>query len=444
VQEEVLGPGRHFVMPIVNTVEVAKCIVVPAGQVGIVTAKTGKEQAAGHILAEKGEKGVWREVLPPGVYRMNPHGYEIKTSPAVEIHAGFVGFVTNKVGAKAKGKFAEEGEQGVLRDVLDPGIYYLNPLAVRVQEVQVGIDQVSFLDNQVVSFQSKDAFDIRVEATVEWELHPDAVAEVMADFGTPDAVEKNVIEAQATPSGRNAGAQYAAKEFMLGEGREKFQQSFTDDLVRKCKEKHIDVHSAFIRHITIPQNLLKPIQEAFISVEKQKTAKVWEETKNSAADLEREQALIQQATQEVEAQTQALVAEIDARAGQEVGAIDAETRQLVAQKQQEIAALEAKRTLVLGQANATVQQKLGEARASLFALQVGAFGGDGEAFRRYTFAESLPADLRLRLVQSGTGTLWTDLAGTAGAEDLVRMRILKAQQRDAAVKDALQKDAGGN
>jgi hypothetical protein len=192
------------------------------------------------------------------------------------------------------------------------------------------------------------------------------------------------------------------------------------------------VHSAFIRHITIPASLTKPIQEAFVSVEKQKTAKFWQDTRKSAGDLEREQALITQRTQEVEAQTGALVAKIAAQAEQEVGAIEAQTRQMVATKQKEIAELDAARTLALGQANATVQRKVGEARAGAFALKVKAFGGDADAFRKYAFADGLPEGFTLRLVQSGAGTFWTDIAGTAGADDLVKMKLL----RDSTAKDA--------
>ena len=42
------------------------------------------------------------------------------------------------------------------------------------------------------------------------------------------------------------------------------------------------------------------------------------------------------------------------------------------------------------------------------------FGAD-RAFARYAFAESLPEELRIHLVQTGEGTFWTDLQGTGGA-----------------------------
>lgn len=52
--------------------------------------------------------------------------------------------------------------------------------------------------------------------------------------------------------------------------------------------------------------------------------------------------------------------------------------------------------------------------AGLFKLKVAAFKGDGDAFARYTLAESVPDDLSIRLVETGEGTLWTDLDKTSG------------------------------
>ncbi len=39
---------------------------VPPEHMAIVTAKSGKTPSSGTLLVEKGEKGIWREVLPEG------------------------------------------------------------------------------------------------------------------------------------------------------------------------------------------------------------------------------------------------------------------------------------------------------------------------------------------------------------------------------------------
>ena len=310
--------------------------------------------------------------------------------------------------------FAQSGEKGILREVLQPGIYYLNPYEYRVREVEVGLNQISFLDADQIKFPSKDAFGISLDATVEWELKPESVAMVIDEFGARTEIEQKVLIAQSRSIGRLEGSRYGAKEFLLGEGREQIQSAFTQRLVEKCREKHVEVHSAYIRQISIPDNLLVPIRQSFVAKEKERTAKVQEETRRSAAALEREERLIEQRRQEVKAETKALVQQIAAETDRTIEEIHAETRRLVAEKQQAIAKLDAQRTELLGKAKAEVTRMQGEARAGRFALKVGAFNGDSKAFARYAFAESLPEDLQVRLVETGEGTFWTDLDTAAG------------------------------
>lgn len=504
-QRQVLGEGRHFVVPVFYEVERHPVVDVPPGQVGVVTARIGTDLPAGEILAAPGQKGIQRAVLPPGRHRLNPYGYKIEVKPATVIRPGYVGFVTSLVGAPPSrwlvvldgayagtahvssetpadpqlaararaaaaaapgaldaaelaaygrawatldrpqvdalrktagvsdllGPFAGPGEKGVWHDVLQPGLYYLNPYALAVREVEVGINQISFLGHDQIAFPSADAFDIRLDATVEWELHPRNVALVMAEFGARKEIEDKVLVAQSRSIGRLEGSKYGAKDFLLGEGRRQIQEAFTSRLLEKCREKHVTVHSAYIRHISIPDNLLAPIRESFVAQEIERTAKVQEETRKSAAALQRERSLIVQRKQEVHAETEALVQRLRAEANRQVAEIDAQTRRLVAEKQQEIARLEAQRTKLLGEAQAGVARLLGEARAGLFRLKVGAFKGDADAFARFSFADDLADDLQVRLVQTGPGTFWTDLDRSTGLTPPTGA-LLDQQQRQAA------------
>lgn len=432
--EHVLGEGRHFVLPVLYEVENHKLadlnMLIEPYQIGVVRAKVGTPLPAGRILADEGERGIRRRILPPGRHRLNPYAYEVEIQPATVIRPGYVGFVTRLVGTDPAGKYAGPGEKGIIKDVLQPGLYYLNPYEYKVREVEVGLNQVSFLEENQITFPSKDAFAIRLDASVEWELEPDKVAPVIGEFGARTEIEHKVLIAQSRSIGRLEGSKYGAKDFLLGEGREKIQHAFTNKLVAKCREKYVEVHSAYIRHITIPENLLVPIRQSFVAKEVERTAKVQQETKKSAATLEREQRLIEQRRQEVRFETEALIQQIKAEATRSVGEIEADTRRLVAEKQQAIAKLEAERTELLGRAHAEVKKMLGEAEATRFALKVKAFGGDSDAFARYAFSEALPADLRINLVQTGEGTFWTDLQGTGGA---VWGKLLQeAQQRKSA------------
>src|SRR5206468_10896465 len=78
IQREVKGEGWHFVPPILYTTELADNTLVPAGKVGIVTARGGRPLPPDRVLADEGEQGIQRHVWPPGSYRINKYGYEVE------------------------------------------------------------------------------------------------------------------------------------------------------------------------------------------------------------------------------------------------------------------------------------------------------------------------------------------------------------------------------
>ena len=147
VQRVPLAEGRHFLNPINNDWRIVRAMTIPAGSVGVVTSKTGKELAAGEILApDEDSKGVWKRVLGPGTYRLNPEGYDIAVMSAINIPIGYAGVVTSLTGKPApKGQFAGPGEKGVHEKILQPGLYYVNPRAYQVDVVEVGMNQVSIV-----------------------------------------------------------------------------------------------------------------------------------------------------------------------------------------------------------------------------------------------------------------------------------------------------------
>ncbi|MCX7846455.1 MAG: SPFH domain-containing protein [bacterium] len=511
VQEYVLGEGRHFLNPLLYSIEIRPCILIPAGKIGIVTSKVGTNRADRMVIVNEGEKGTWRRVLTPGLHRLNPYGYDVTVVDAAVITPGYVGFLTRLQGLPTTNAFAGPGEKGMLRTILQPGIYFINPVEYRVLAVEIGINQVTFAPPEreryaqstiahpdiaarlpspsaaphhelspaqqqaetrqylvrtsqmadwitgsfsarqkaeteriirqnvaqqiaqqgvevratapkdapkpapaAITFPSKDGFMISLDATIEWELLPDDVAEVMAEFGDVAAVEDKIIIPQSQSIGRLQGSTFLAKDFLLGDRREVFQEVFRQTLMEVARTKNIVIHSAFIRNIIIPDALLRPIRERYIAVEKEKTSRAWQATKRSAGDLQRERSLISQRTREIEARTEALVQLIRAEKERTVQQIAAQTRRLVAEKQAQIAQLDAQRTLTLGEANADVRRWLGEADAQGLQLKIAAIGSP-EAYTRYQLAQRLPANLTINIVRTGEGTLWTDLEKTAGA-----------------------------
>ena len=147
VQRIPLPEGRHWRNPVMNDWRIERAITIPVGKVGVVTAKVGKELPSGKILAaDKDSKGIWEDVLGPGTYRLNPEGYQVTELDVINIPIGYVGVVTSQTGEPVMpGEFAGPGQKGVMQDVLQPGLYYINNRAYQVDVLEIGMNQVSIL-----------------------------------------------------------------------------------------------------------------------------------------------------------------------------------------------------------------------------------------------------------------------------------------------------------
>ncbi|NCA82637.1 MAG: hypothetical protein EOM72_07790 [Opitutae bacterium] len=505
IQEEVLGEGRHFLNPWLYEREIRPVVLIPPGKVGIVTSKVGEELPEGEFLAERGQKGIWRNVLGPGKYRMNPVGYQIDIVDAIGIPVGYDGVVTSLSGTQtAPSEFAKRGQKGVRSDVLQPGLYFVNPREYKVDVLEIGVNQVSlmgkgggavitknlmasqnvamdrlqlnviqeqqekradymrsesssgmrlgrlapasapvksasgvkkdkpaemmdfaaapppaslsFVLNQFVEFPSRDGFEISLDMTVEFELLPKDVAWLFRTYGDLPAAVDKVIMPQILSVSRLKGSAYGAKDFIVGEGREKFQNELTDALARTLEEKRIRIHAALIRHVNVPGQILDPIQQASLAQEQDLTNREKQNTAKKQAELNTELSLIGQRREQVAQETEKIKAIVKADEEKQVAEIQGDTMRQAAEIEKQTAGVNAERITTLGTADAKVVSLVEGEKAKGLQLKVKAFG-DPEAYNLWTLASALGDDLKINILHAGPGTLWTDLE-KAGLSDL--------------------------
>lgn len=157
ILKEMLGPGRHFRCPLWWERELVADKVIEPGSVGVVTSKLGKNLPAGEFLVdgELGEteyKGILRKVLGPGTYRVNPYAYEVSIIKTETIgsgvhpkQAGWVDIPAGYVGVVTNlAANAETGATtGIAPNVLPPGLYPINPREQNVDVVEIGFREKS-------------------------------------------------------------------------------------------------------------------------------------------------------------------------------------------------------------------------------------------------------------------------------------------------------------
>jgi len=455
VQEEVRGPGRYFLNPIEYDWKEVPLVEVSAGspeswdwdsngrlkdpstlpKLGLVAAKGGKTPPPGTEVVDEGFKGLQKRILTPGTYKINPQQYEVTLVDAVVVPPGSVGVVTRLIGdtgeiesrpfiatpttmgTEASRLVAGPRQRGVLRDVLQPGIYYINPRIAKVTPVTVGYDAVTLNhdSNTGIIFYSSDGYLVEADFTVVWGRTPQDAPHIVATIGNVETVRQNIIEPAMKAACQNIGAGYTAKQLIQGTSREEAQAALSENLKAQVRSRHVDVLLALIRNIAIRDSsgkdatmgLLATIQQANIEVERELTNQQKTQTAIVKARLEQATKLVDVARETVASETLVRVANIQADSQKKAAEIDAQRELDVSAIQLQVAQLDAQRTTIMGKAAAEVSRLKNDAEAKGAKMLIDAFGS-AQAYNLFTFAKNFDPQ-ELRLIFAGPGTFWTDL-----------------------------------
>ena len=162
IQARTLGPGLHFLIPFLYAPKKYQFTVISESEVGIIESIDGDPVPPGKIFAKVvaghnsfqdgenflrngGQKGPQIEILPPGVYRINPILFTVRKTPAQMIDKGKIALITSMDGKpvpagrllahKVDGHSNFEngemflqngGQKGPQIEILLPGTYRIN------------------------------------------------------------------------------------------------------------------------------------------------------------------------------------------------------------------------------------------------------------------------------------------------------------------------------
>jgi hypothetical protein len=382
---------------------------------------------------------VRKDVLQPGLYYVNAKEYKVDVLEIGINQVSLLGQGGSKVVTKARQLGQSQALNVLQANVLEKqeqkradyfskrASSFAAPQSRRGQQVDFkagtrvrDADHATMEEGEMnlmelLSFPSRDGFTIHLDMTVEFELDPGDIAGIYRRYGDLPAVVDKIIMPQITSISRNKGSEYRAKDFIVGEGREKFQNDLTDSLEETLGAKDIKVYNALIRHVEVPDEIRAPIQMTSIAVEQDLTNKERQNTARKEAELNTELSLIAQRGEQVMQETEKIKAEIAADLDKQVAQIQAETLKKAAEIKKLTAAITADKVRVLGQAQAAALEKVEGEKANGLQLKTAAFG-DPVAYARWIFADTLNPRMKLNIIHAGDGTLWTDLEKTGFAE----------------------------
>ena len=402
IQLSVLTEGRYFRNPLFWDWEIHPITVIPAGHIGVQTRLFGRDipvqdLARGKLFADDGEKGLLRNVFKPGSYRVNPHAYDVEISPAVEIPAGFVGIVTELAGTDPVDRnqfIVQTGEKGVQPIVLQPGIYYVNPYAKRIDLMDIRSQRHEMFGDDALRFPTSDGFDMRVMLIVEWAVDVARAPEVRVRIGEQgeDENSNEILQKIVIPAirgyGRIIGSQYSAPEYISGVSRIIFQSNLLERVHATCMNRGVSIKSILISDISPPEEIALPIRDREIARE--------ELTRNEAQLLQARadqqlayrSAMIGLESRKVQAETEKLQEVIAASNRLDVALVEQEKNLAIARTDLEAAAQEAEAVRARGKADADVVVMSHKAEADALAQSVKAFGS-GSALAEYEMLQTV-------------------------------------------------------
>ena len=434
VLKQVRGPGRHFLNPWTFTVKEIGDVDVRPGQIGLVKNNIGKALPPDRFIAGPDEKGTQKQVLTPGIWRINQFGRVVQIVPATVIEPGYVGVQTLREGR----------EKGILPDVLQAGYYNINPRERRVDTVEIGyrvwevhtkgkVVTVKDSDGKArqvrqieegtgVSFPLADGKQMYLDFTVVWGIFPEDAPRIIQEYGTVDMVEKKIIEPQVVSICKNAGSNLTTQQFIEGATREKFQQAVTEALKELGRKKGIHFLIALVRGFHPAEDIKATIQAQMLAEEEMETLRIVQQRDTVAAQLERAEKMVDVAVKDFDAETEALVREEEERGHKKADETKAEADREVAALLKQAAEKEAQTVKIIGQADANVIEATKKAEAKRLELLIEAYGGPGP-YNLAIFAESLPADIEIEYRYAGPGTLWTEAKSSIA--DMAAKKILE-------------------
>jgi hypothetical protein len=397
-------------------------VIIEPGHMLSVFNRVGEDLPAGQRLAEDNRhKGIRKQMLTPGRWRLNPYGVEWKKEDiceATRVEPGYVGVQTVNTGPNKE----------ILPTVLPAGIYYNNRVERTITPIEVGyrvweehteMETAQVEENGVrktvqrakpdtgVSFSLADGKQMQIDVAVVWGIWPKDAPRVVKDYGNEDQAEQKVIIPQVRSKCETLGSNLTTQEFIEGETREKFQEELTKSLQEIGKDKGLEVLIALVRGFHPDEQIKTTIQNARLAQEEKITLAVEQQRDTVNAQLEEAKQMVDVAVRDFDAQTEALVKGELENGLKKAAETKADADMNVAEIKRQIAEIQAEITKTVGGAEAAVIKAQKEAEAKGFELEVQAYGG-ADNYVRAQFAENLPEDMNIMFLPVGSGTLWTN------------------------------------
>jgi len=362
-QIEVLFPGTYRINTDLFHVEIQNATVVPANNVGLITALDGEPlpeaeyvakpvvghndfQNASKFLQAGGQRGPQFDVLKPGTYYINPLIFKIELDDVAVVERGQVAVVVSNVGdepVEVKNAITEaaklddvkpgteaykaiekrlnmgieryvvpKGYRGIQQEVAGPGFYYLNRRAymayvIDTTNITIDWDNADSTRFDPLKVISRDGFEISVSVKVVIRVRPDQAPYMVAKIGSIENLILHVIHPMIDSSFRNQASSTSAMNFM--QDRQEEQRKAEERAKAELEKYHVECVSVLICQINLPQELMDTQTKKIIAQQQQAMYQDMQKAEQTRIATEKTRAEADQQKNLVEAEIGVKIAE---------------------------------------------------------------------------------------------------------------------------------------
>ncbi|MBP9822497.1 MAG: hypothetical protein KBC81_03605 [Candidatus Pacebacteria bacterium] len=430
-QMSIIPPGKYRINPKIFSVTSVDIIDIPQGKVGIVTTKEGTPLKTGEIAGPEvgghnsfqdpkafiengGNKGLQEQVLLAGRYFINPYFASVEVKDMTEVPIANVGVVVAFVGKEGQdvtgegfrhGNMVHKGERGVWIDVLDPGMYPINPFTHSVKLVPTanvvlnwatGKNESHKLDEKLstITVRSSDGFTFNLDVSQIIHIPRTDAPKVIARFGSMQALVTQVLEPTIGNYFRNAAQNSDAISFL--KERTQRQTEAKTAISKALAEYNVGAIETLIGDINPPEALMKTLTDRKIADQEKVTYQTQMEAEGVRQSLNQARALADTQKEVVAAERKVSIADFDKQTAIKKAEGEGEAAKINARANAEAAvatgeaqakvttlngAAEAGKTLAVGNAEAEVIEKKTKAmdRSQYAAVEIArALAGSGK------------------------------------------------------------------
>lgn len=389
-----------------------------------------------------GKKGLQEQVMLAGTYYINPLFISVATVPMTEVSIGYVGVVVAYVGRKGTdvsgegfkhGNMVQRGEKGVWADVLDPGKYAINPHTHKVELVPTTNIVLNWatakteshkLDANLstITVRSSDGFTFNLDVSQIIHVSRTNAPKVIARFGNMNNLVTQVLEPLIGNYFRNSAQKSDVIDFLLK--RSERQAEAKGHIEHALSEYDVQAVDSLIGDIVPPEELMKTLTDRKVAQQQQVTYDTQRQAEAGRQMLEEQTALADTRKEVVAAERRVTVAGQDAKAAVNKANGEAEAKTINAKADAEV-------LITVGNAQATKVNAVGGAEADVLKRKAEYVGP--AAYALMEIAKDLAASgvkLVPEIVVSGSGG---DNKGGGIVDALIGVSLQRLTEQAATV-----------